>query len=263
MKSIYKKINISYTLLFLLFISLLSGLFKDIIVFVFIIVIHEIGHIISSFYYGWKIDNIRFSICGGYLTYNQELEKPFIEEFVIAISGFLAQLILFIFCAFLYKNNVINSRFAYLLTKYNVSVFIFNLLPIIPLDGSKVLDIILNNIFPYKKSLVILSVISLFTCIAIFFLLIYNNIKIEYSYIIMLMFLIKNIYKYYKNIPYMHFRFLLERYIKPLNTTKYKIILGSNLSKMYKNKKHIFIINGKKVKESLILSKKFDYFNKV
>jgi len=263
MKNIYKKINISYTLLLLLFISLLSGLFREILSFIFVLIIHEIGHIISSFYYGWNIDSIKFGACGGYITYDQPFEKPYKEEFIIAISGFIMQAVLFIAVSFLYKMHIIDPKLTYLITKYNVSIFLFNIIPVIPLDGSKVLLILLNKLFPHKKSLYVLTSISTIVCILMIILIINLNVKIEYSYIIISIFIIKNTYKYYMLIPYIQFRFLFERYMYGIKTNKYKTINGGDLNKMYKNKKHIFVINDKKYQESLILSKKFDYFNNV
>ena len=74
----------------------------------------------------------------------------------------------------------------------------------------------------------------------------------------MFSFLIKKIYLFFKNIPYLFNRFLLERYIKPINNRKYEYINGDKLYKMKRQKKHYFKINDNYYSENEILSKKFD-----
>ena len=80
MKNIYKKIEISKSLIIIIFLSFLSGLFKDIITLFMIIIIHEIGHILVSRIFKWKIYKIKLNITGGYVVYDEEIDKPFKEE---------------------------------------------------------------------------------------------------------------------------------------------------------------------------------------
>ena len=55
MKNIYKKIDVSPYLLVVFFIAFTAGLFKDMLTFFSIIVVHEMGHVITSSLYKWKI----------------------------------------------------------------------------------------------------------------------------------------------------------------------------------------------------------------
>ena len=156
MKSICSKIKISSPL-----ISFISGLFWEIFIFLTTIFIHEMGHALVSLFYNWKIRYIKFSICGGYIEYDDIIDKPFKEEFLISIAGFCFQSILLFIVFLLYKNSIIMFDTFLLFKKYYLSILIFNLLPIIPLDGSKIINIILNIFFPYKKSLRLLIIILL------------------------------------------------------------------------------------------------------
>ena len=257
MISICNKIKISYTLILLVLTSFLSGLFKDVLVFLFFIIIHELGHIIFSVFFRWKIKYIRFNICGGFIYYDDIIDKSFKQGIIISLAGIMFQNIIFILIFIMYKNNMFNDRLFYMMLKYNFAISIFNILPIIPLDGSKLLEILLNKYLPYKLSLKILNFISFIFLLLIFLFFIINK-KIEYSYIIMFSFLIKKIYLFFKNIPYLFNRFLLERYIKPINNRKYEYINGDKLYKMKRQKKHYFKINDNYYSENEILSKKFD-----
>lgn len=258
MKNIYKKIKISYMLYIIIFLSLLSGLFKDILCLFLIIILHELGHIISSLYYKWKIDNIKIGVCGGYITYDEIIDKPFKEEFIISISGILMQMILYIIFLLLFKNLIIDERLYFMLNKYNNAIILFNLLPVIPLDGSKILNIIFNNIFSYKSSLKLSNVTSCLIIILLLLIFINCKIKIETSYIIILSFIINKIIINIKEVPYLFNKFIIERYIYQIKVLKYKYIKSLNISKMNRQKKHYFYVNGKYYSEKEILSKIFD-----
>jgi hypothetical protein len=52
-------------------------------------------------------------------------------------------------------------------------------------------------------------------------------------------------------------RFLLERYLYNFKFNKLKIISGSNLSKMMRDRRHLFIIGDKKVTEKDLLKQRY------
>ena len=146
----------------------------------------------------------------------------------------------------------------FLVKKYNYSILIFNLLPIVPLDGYRIVNIILNMYIPYSYSLKISGIISFFSMFIITFLFLFFKIKLEISYIILFIFLIKKIINYFKDIPYLFNKFLIERYINKLNAKKIILIKGYRLEKLRRQKRHLFIIGKKSYTERQILSKKFD-----
>ena len=92
----------------------------------------------------------------------------------------------------------------------------------------------------------------------IIFLFLFFKIKLEISYIILFIFLIKKIINYFKDIPYLFNKFLIERYINKLNAKKIILIKGYRLDKLRRQKRHLFIIGKKSYTERQILSKKFD-----
>ncbi len=258
MKNICKKINISPFFLFIILISFLSGLFREIICLFIIIVIHELGHIVLSLKYGWKIKKIDLTICGGFITYDDVIDKAFKEEFLISIAGFLSQIILFILLILLNKIHVIDDGTLFILNKYNLSVLLFNLIPIYPLDGSKIIYNILCIYLPYKKALRLIDMVSIISILAIILLILFINVKIEYSYIIIFTFIIKKIIMHIKDVPYLFNKLLLERYVYPIKVNKYNYIDGYDLKLFKRGKKNFFKINNHYVKENIILSKKFD-----
>lgn len=220
------KIHFLYYLVAL--VAIINGFFKDYIYITLLIFIHEIGHIIPSIYYNWKIDKIVILPFGGITIFNELINRSLKEEFIILIMGPLFQEIFYLILCIL---NIEND----LITKYHYALLVFNLLPIIPLDGSKLINIILNRISSFNKSYLLTIYISVITI----FILLLNNRK-NLMFLIILLFLILKIIKNIKNHKYIFNRFLLERYIYELKFKKIKKIKGKNLKKMKKDYRHIF-----------------------
>ncbi len=258
MKNIYKKIRISKVLLLIILISFISGLFKDILCYLSIIFFHELGHIITSKIYDWKIHKINFCLYGAYIDYDEIIDKSFKEEFIIAISGVVFQSIYFLIIWFLFNYNIIGVRLFLILKKYYLSILLFNLIQIIPLDVYKLIIVFLNLFLSYYDAIKHLFYISLLSIICVCFLFFKRVIKLEYSYIIVFSFLISYVREYYKNIHYLFNKFLYERYFYPVKFNKYLVIKNNNIKKMKRRRKHYFKINSHYYDERTILAKRFD-----
>lgn len=207
--------------------SIITGLFKDFIYITLLIFIHEIGHTIGALIYKWKIKKIIILPFGGITIFNELINKSLKEEFVILILGPIFQ-ILFYFI--LYILNIETP----LITNYHYSLLLFNMLPIIPLDGSKLLNIILNKITSFKMSHLLTIYISLITIIL---LMIKNKNLVLY---IIIFFILVKVIKEYKEHKYIFNKFLFERYNYNLKFKKIKYIKGRKINKMKKEYKHIF-----------------------
>ena len=79
---------------------------------------------------------------------------------------------------------------------YNQSIILFNILPIHPLDGSKIINLLLSTIIPYKKTLKINIFISIITILILF---ITNYYEFNYTTVLILSILVDNIIKYYRD----------------------------------------------------------------
>ena len=231
-KKFLNKIYISYYTLILIFIALITGLFKEICIISIIILIHELGHFYMFNKYKWNIEKIKIYPFGGVVVIDDDIDKNFKEEFIISISGPIFQEILFLFIFILYKYNFIDSYIYEIFKNYNVTILIFNLLPIMPLDGSKIVNILLNKIFNFRLSYILNMVIS-FIFLTIF-IYIFKN---DSSYYLIITFLIYQLIYYYKNRYIIFNRFILEKRLKRSNYIKYKKV--DNIKNMYRNKKNL------------------------
>ena len=126
----------------------------------------------------------------------------------------------------------------------------FNLLPIFPLDGSKIFNLVMCKFFSFYRANIITLIVSLFTILGIF---IFNLYHFNYSYVMILGIIIQNLYIYYKNLPFIFYKFMLEKYLYFFNYKKVRII--NDRKDMYRDCNHFFKIYDKLYPEKKYLSK--------
>ena len=244
MKNILNKIYIHPIFLLNIFIFISIGYFRFLIFFMMLIIIHELGHIVISLLFKWNIDKIIILPFGGLTKYNEIINRPLIEEFLIAIAGILFQLIFYI----LIKNNIDYKYFDVI----NYFIIVFNLLPIYPLDGGKLLNMILSLKFSFKSSYKISILIS-YLVACLFLIMFISNISI--NVVVIFLFLIYKITFEYRRINYFYEKFLLERYLNKYNFNSSMII--DNVNKFYRNKRHLVKKGDIYYTEKEILEKKY------
>ena len=188
-----------------------------------IIFIHELGHIISGIIFKWKIEKIVILPFGCLTIFNEKINRPLIEEFIITISGPILQIIHMFFLDDTY---------------YSKLLLIFNLLPIYPLDGYKLLNIFLNKIFSFKLS----HLISIYISFIVIFLF-KNNLVVIFVIFLLLL----NIIKELLNHKYIFNKFILERKLYNFDFKKIKLV--SNIKEFKKDYKHVIKENGIYIKE--------------
>lgn len=236
---IISKINIHPFFYLFAIICITNGLFKDFIYIMFIILFHEIGHIIVSQLYKWNIKKIVVLPFGGITIFECLINTSLKQELLVTLAGPLFQTLLF---------AISDSKFTF----YNYSLLLFNLIPIIPLDGSKLLNILLNKLFSFSNSQIINNIVSILLIIVLFIL---SNSLIELMIIILLTLKVIEMIKKRK---FIFNKFLFERYLYTFKFKKTKIIINDQFNKMKRDYKHLFYIDKQYKTERELLRKKFD-----
>lgn len=241
-----KIIRVSNTTLYLLFILFLCGYIRVGITIFLIVLIHEVGHVLVCLLFGYKIKSVTLYPFGGLTRVEKDINTSPYKELILASAGLFMQFILYVVAlSFDYKNS--------LFYMYNKSIFLFNLLPIIPLDGSVIVYSLLNRFTTFKnsyKAYIVVSVISL---------VIYIIINYKYSlnnYLIVSIFIYK-IYEGIKNYKYVYNRFLVERYLKKYHF-KYISTREGNLDILKIDTYQYFKNGGKITSEREKLAEMFD-----
>ena len=244
-----KIIKINPLTLYFLLLLFLCGFIKIGLIIFFIVIIHELGHVFFIKLFKYKIIDITIYPFGGIIKTNKDINTPTNKELLIASGGIIFQLILFIII-YLIPINILTKELFY---KYNLSIMLFNILPIIPLDGSIILNSLLNKMLSYKQSYYIYTIISiLFTIIYLLF----NYWFSLNNYLIVSLFIIKTYYAI-KNYKYLKTRFLLERYLNKYDF-KYISTKSGNLDILKLDTYQYFKEGNKIISEHTKLKEKFD-----
>src|SRR5262245_38946326 len=117
------------------------------------VVLHEFGHALMARQFGIDTRSITLSPLGGIARLDRMSQKPW-EEFWIAIAGPLVNVAIAVLLGVgLFWVNALSPAlagtlgwdFATYLLAMNIGLVVFNLLPVFPMDGGRVLRAILAN----------------------------------------------------------------------------------------------------------------------
>lgn len=218
---------------FIVAIAILTGLFRHLVILAAIILIHELGHYIMARFFDWRVRRVVFLPFGGVLEVDEHGNRPFKEEFLVVLFGPIQHLWLLAIGFIFFHFGVWSSSTFEIFAFYNMMILLFNLLPIWPLDGGKLLFLLLAYVFPFKKA----HLLTL--CFSIFFLFMFAIVSIVVFQIylnmaLILLFLLFSIYTEYRHHYYVFLRFLLERLEQKTEAKREKFLSVSPNEKVEK-----------------------------
>ncbi len=169
------EIVVSYLLICLAAICLITGTFQGFVWCLFSVLIHESGHIIPMNVFGYSSDKIKISLFEISINDISRHKRTFWQNIIIIFFGPFANFICFILFYLLYLlSNEIFLPFAI----SNLSVGVFNLLPVLSLDGGQLLYIITSRFFTEQTSEKIVNIttfIFIFPLAALGFVLLFKS----------------------------------------------------------------------------------------
>lgn len=195
-------------------------------------------------------DKIYIYPFGGISKFNLSLNEDLSKEFLILLMGPLSQ---FIFSLVLVKIPFF-SHYSEIINIYNYTILGFNLLPIYPLDGGKLLNIILSFKESFNRSLTITLIVSYIAVFIFGICFIFRDLSL--NIIITISFLIFKVTTEWKNKKYLTDKFLLERYLHKYKFKKRKNV--NSINDFMRNRNHIVKIGDKYYTEKEVLYKKFN-----
>lgn len=227
-------------LLFL--IGFLTGYFKYIFFIFLIVLIHESGHVFFASIFKRKVASISLLPFGGLTKIEGKISEDIFEDLLIAIGGIFFQTILGFVLFFLHNKGYISSHTFEFLQTYNVIMIGFNLMPVCPLDGYKIVKLFGELIVPYKVAAAVafaISVSSLMCASVLNFELLRDNVFV----FVFLLFMIVEEVKMQK---YATLKFYVERMNYDFYYSKINV---RSIQNMFKNR--INYIDGRHEKEVL------------
>lgn len=161
------------------------------------IALHEFGHVIAMLKFRQKLCAITLNFYG--IDFNYEKNKVLTEnqELMISASGPIANIIMSIFFAIVYL--ITSSEILLIAAACQISICIFNLLPINQLDGGQIIYILLKKKFALERADKICFWISVIFIFLIGTVMLVTSLKFTFNYslLVILIYLSVQILNYY------------------------------------------------------------------
>ncbi|MFB5678513.1 site-2 protease family protein [Paenibacillus terreus] len=195
--------------------SVFTGHFIELITLFAIVLIHELGHAAAAALLGVRVVSIQLLPFGGVAEVEDRGCLPAWKEIIIALAGPLQNGLMILALLLLKSFYWVNNDFAAYAIHGNIIIALFNLLPILPLDGGKIVQALLSLRLPYHLTLLwTLRTSILFSalfCVYAALPLWLNTGGLQLNMLAVGIFLLYSNLVDYRNIPYRFVRFLLGR----------------------------------------------------
>ena len=142
-------IHPSFILLFLWFIIFLS--FYDFLMFVGVVLTHELGHALQAKRLGYKLDSFFIAPYGVKLNYKDKCFDSK-DEIKIALAGPMVNLVLAILAVSLWWIAPVTYVYLDEFVLQSIMLCLVNLLPCYPLDGGRIFVSVMSSKMPKKKA---------------------------------------------------------------------------------------------------------------
>jgi stage IV sporulation protein FB len=248
MWKIVSLIKINPLLWMVAIIGVVTGHFREFLILFTVIFIHELGHAIAALYYKWRLVKVEMLPFGGVAEMDEYGNRPYREELVVTLSGPFQHVWMILGGMLLSTTGYGDPHLLKLFISINWMILLFNLLPIWPLDGGKLLFLFLTLFLPYKQAkrkMLILSAILLLSFVVISM----SIYPFHLNLFIVTAFLLYAHFVEWKHQPYNYVRFLLERLNVREKPVKKKVLtvdptltVDDVLSNLYKGFDHEFHI---------------------
>lgn len=218
--------------------------YKETIVLFSIILIHEYAHVLMAKYFKYDFKGVILYPFGAVAKINDYGWHINREDLWVAIAGICSHLFLLSFSN-LFK-HIFGEHLGNYYIQFNWQIMLFNMLPIYPLDGHKIIQCLLSYQIDYLKSIQISLVIS-YVCL--FYLIRYN---FQLHYLIVYIFLFMQILSYHKKYYYHYISFLINR----KDDLRRKPTLNKKRV-FYKNKQNYYLTKEGIINEKIAIKSRF------
>lgn len=226
----------------ILLFSALTGYFIELMTLFAIVLVHELGHLFMAHEVGWKVKAVRLLPFGGVVEVEEAGGTSAKDELLVAIAGPLQNVWMMLLAKGLAELGWWSYEWSTYFIEANLWIALFNLLPVLPLDGGKIVQALLSYRFSYYNTL--LWSIRLSVCFSAI-LVIYSVAPLAFSEtrgiklneLMIGTFLLFSNLAALRHIPFLFYRFILHRTarLKQLEKKRAKAypILVSSTLKLY------------------------------
>lgn len=210
-RNLLPPLHIHPVLILFIGISLLTGTFVEMMIIFAIVFIHEIGHYLAAKFFKWRVKRVMLWVFGGVMETEEHGNRRVKEELIVTLAGPIQHIPIYFVLHALFYFELISEPLFQTAIWYNTVILLFNLLPIWPLDGGKILFYLLSVILPFRKALDAIFLLSLCLCafLSIGYIIFYP-FTLTFTAIMIFLFLENRLE--WKRRFYVFMRFLMVRY---------------------------------------------------
>lgn len=164
------RIRIDLKIIIFMVLFILTHQIKIYLIIMFFSIIHEMGHIIMGIIMKMRVDKVELMPLGLSVSFkkdlnyiNSENDVLEIKKICVAVAGPLVSFLLIVLYTYIKPLYISQLDAIY----SNFLILIFNLIPLYPLDGGRIVKGILNIKFGERKSRILINRISNITMICI------------------------------------------------------------------------------------------------
>lgn len=192
--------------------SVWTGHFIEIMTLFILVIIHELGHVTAAWSYGWRIHSIELLPFGGVANMDEWGTAPAKEEIVVALAGPFHHIWMILLSYGFYACGWWSQEWMEYFIQGNLIIAGFNLLPIYPLDGGRVLQALASYWIPYRTCILYSLWWSLGLSVGLLILsLSWPGVWVYFPLLIVASFLCVSNILSFKKLNYQYVRFLLNR----------------------------------------------------
>lgn len=194
------------------------------------------GHFLTGYFLKLKVKEISLFMFGGVTIFDEDLNLNIFKELLVVVMGPVVQMLFYMIVYYFYTKGFVSVSTMKKVSTINLILLEFNLLPILPLDGAKILNNILDLILSYDLAHKVSLAVS-FLALPLVFL--FDN------KLIIILVVISLLVRLFEEINWHKFRInklLLERKLKGIKFKKVREF--ESLTKVKRNVTYYRFING-------------------
>lgn len=197
--------------------AVLTGRFIEVVALFVLVIIHELGHLTAAWSFGWRTTALELLPFGGVARTDEWGTVPAREEIVVALAGPFHNVMMVLAGYLFFLCGLWTEEWTAFFVKGNAMLALFNLLPIYPLDGGRILQALLSYILPYRRCLDWSLKGSLLLSFVLLFLGLFGpDGAVHLNLVIVALFLCHANWVALKQREWQYMRFLIQRRDRPL-----------------------------------------------
>ncbi len=237
-----------HPLFFLLAISaFLTGAIYEFVILFSIVMIHELGHFFTAKHFGWRVTKIEFWLFGGAVVSEEHNTRPFREQVTVILAGPLQHIWIFAVLTILQVTMGPHPLLS-VAGFYNGVILLFNLLPIWPLDGGKIIFYMMNQAASFRRSLMLTLFFSFLAMLLIGSWLTLDE-RWTFAGILLAAFLIVENVLEWRRRTYTQMRYLMHcaledrRHLRPIYiNVPEEMLVRDALKNIRSNRNHLYVL---------------------